>query len=132
MSLRYVSRGSELGTPDLVFLPGTKNTMDDLLWMRQNGLEAAVLKLAHKQVPIWGICGGYQMMGEVLRDAGGVESADVRETAGMGLLPLCTDFQEEKVRTHGYRNAGFLAPGTRDLPSCLLCDGDTGQGPAWL
>lgn len=108
MSLRYVSRGSELGTPDLVFLPGTKNTMDDLLWMRQNGLEAAVLKLAHKQVPIWGICGGYQMMGEVLRDAGGVESADVRETAGMGLLPLCTDFQEEKVRTQVEGSLGEL------------------------
>ena len=108
VSLRYVSRGSELGTPDLVFLPGTKNTMDDLLWMRQNGLEAAVLKLAHKQVPIWGICGGYQMMGEVLRDAGGVESADVRETAGMGLLPLCTDFQEEKVRTQVEGSLGEL------------------------
>ena len=108
VSLRYVSRVSELGTPDLVFLPGTKNTMDDLLWMRQNGLEAAVLKLAHKQVPIWGICGGYQMMGEVLRDAGGVESADVRETAGMGLLPLCTDFQEEKVRTQVEGSLGEL------------------------
>lgn len=108
VSLRYVSRVSELGTPDLVFLPGTKNTMDDLLWMRQNGLEAAVLKLAHKQVPIWGICGGYQMMGEVLRDAGGVESAGVRETAGMGLLPLCTDFQEEKVRTQVEGSLGEL------------------------
>ena len=49
----------------MIFLPGTKNTIDDLLWMRQNGLEAAVLKLAHRQVPVWGICGGYQMMGEV-------------------------------------------------------------------
>ena len=47
-------------------------------------------------------------MGEVLRDAGGVESADVRETAGMGLLPLCTDFQEEKVRTQVEGSLGEL------------------------
>lgn len=108
VSLRYVSMVSELGTPDLVFLPGTKNTMDDLLWMRQNGLEAAVLKLAHKQVPIWGICGGYQMLGEVLRDVSGVESAGGREVAGMGLLPLRTEFQEEKVRTQVEGSLGEL------------------------
>ena len=48
--------------------------------MRQNGLEAAVLKLADRQVPVWGICGGYQMMGERLKDSQGVES----DTAGQG------------------------------------------------
>ena len=104
----FVSSPEELKTPDLVILPGTKSTISDLMWMRQNGLEAAVLKLAKKRVPVWGICGGYQMMGEVLRDAGGVESADVRETAGMGLLPLCTDFQEEKVRTQVEGSLGEL------------------------
>ena len=45
VSVRYVSKTSELNQPDMVILPGTKNTIDDLLWMRQNGLEAAVLKL---------------------------------------------------------------------------------------
>ena len=100
VSLRYVSRGSELGTPDLVFLPGTKNTMDDLLWMRQNGLEAAVLKLAHKQVPIWGICGGYQMMGESLVDEAGTENGiPGQQAAGMGLIGAVTSFHEEKTRT---------------------------------
>ena len=71
MSLRYVTRACDLGTPDMVILPGTKNTIHDLLWMRQNGLEAAILKLADRQVPVWGICGGYQMMGEVLVDKKG-------------------------------------------------------------
>lgn len=99
VSLRYASKVPELGTPDMVFLPGTKSTIEDLLWMRQNGLEAAVLKLSARQVPVWGICGGYQMMGERLRDSSGVESGQPREIRGMGLLPLWTEFQEEKVRT---------------------------------
>lgn len=99
VTLRYVSRLSELGMPDMVFLPGTKSTMEDLLWMRQNGLEAAVLKLRARQVPVWGICGGCQMMGERLRDAKGVENGAFKEIDGMGLLPLRTEFLEEKVRT---------------------------------
>ena len=90
VSLRYVTRACDLGTPDMVILPGTKNTIHDLLWMRQNGLEAAILKLADRQVPVWGICGGYQMMGEVLVDEKGVESDLPSRTSGMGLLPLKT------------------------------------------
>ena len=108
VSLRYVSRVSELKTPDLVILPGTKNTIGDLLWMRQNGLEAAVLKLASEQVPVWGICGGYQMMGEVLWDPFGVESGTKRKVTGMGLLPLRTEFQENKVRTQAEGAFGEL------------------------
>ena len=99
VSLRYVTRACDLGTPDMVILPGTKNTIHDLLWMRQNGLEAAILKLADRQVPVWGICGGYQMMGEVLVDEKGVESDLPSRTSGMGLLPLKTEFEKEKIRT---------------------------------
>lgn len=100
VSVRYVSRLSELGRPDLIVLPGTKNTIEDLLWMRQNGLEAAVLKKAAGGTPIWGICGGYQMMGQTLSDQEGTEAGvPGRTIAGMGLLPLQTQFQEEKTRT---------------------------------
>lgn len=100
VSVRYVSRLSELGRPDLIVLPGTKNTIEDLLWMRQNGLEAAVLKKAAGGTPIWGICGGYQMMGQMLSDQEGTEAGvPGRTIAGMGLLPLQTQFQEEKTRT---------------------------------
>lgn len=98
VSVRYVSKVSELKAPDLIILPGTKNTISDLLWMRQNGLEAAVLKLADRQVPVWGICGGFQMMGEVLSDENGEESETGRTVQGMGLLPLATQFESEKVR----------------------------------
>ena len=63
----------ELGQPDMIFLPGSKNTMGDLRWMRQNGLEAAVKKLA-AHIPVWGICGGYQMLGRTISDPHGVEN----------------------------------------------------------
>ena len=99
VTVRYVSAPRELGNPDMVVLPGTKNTIDDLLWMRQSGLEAMVLKLADQQVPVWGICGGYQMLGEEIYDEEGVESSACRRVRGMGLLPLVTEFSEEKVRT---------------------------------
>lgn len=68
MGVRYVKSAAELKQPDMIILPGTKSTVDDLLWMRQNGIEAAVLKLASSGVPVLGVCGGYQMMGENLSD----------------------------------------------------------------
>lgn len=71
--MRYVSSVQELGQPDMIFLPGSKNTMGDLRWMRQNGLEAAVKKLA-AHIPVWGICGGYQMLGRTISDPHGVEN----------------------------------------------------------
>ena len=96
VSIRYVSKPTELKQPDMVILPGTKNTIDDLLWMRQNGLEAAVLKLASKQVPVWGICGGFQMMGEWLVDELAIESSYKGKIRGMGLFPVETEFEEAK------------------------------------
>ena len=98
--MRYVSRPAELGTPDVVILPGTKSTLDDLAWLRQSGLEAAVLKLAAAGVPVVGICGGYQMLGRTLSDPegteGGVPGAVCR---GLGLLPVDTVFCDRKTRT---------------------------------
>lgn len=97
VSLRYVQRTADLKNPDMVILPGTKNTMEDLLWMRQNGLEAAILKLAAAGKAVFGICGGYQMLGETLQDPDGVEAGGwIR---GMGLLPMDTIFTPEKTRT---------------------------------
>lgn len=97
ISLRYVEKESQLGKPDLIILPGTKNTMHDMKWLRQSGLEAAVLKLSAEDVPVFGICGGYQMLGQTLSDPHGVEQGGT--IAGMGLLPLETIFEEAKTRT---------------------------------
>ncbi|MDE5598333.1 MAG: cobyric acid synthase, partial [Lachnospiraceae bacterium] len=95
VSVRYVTTTSELGCPDLIFLPGSKNTMSDLEWMRRNKLEDAVKKLAEK-VPVCGICGGYQMMGERILDPERMEEGGAMK--GMGLLPVITELQNEKVR----------------------------------
>lgn len=97
VSLRYVKSPQELGEPDLILLPGTKNTMEDLLWMRQNGLEASIFKLVKNGTPVFGICGGYQMLGRSLKDPEGVEAGG--EMAGMGLLPIDTVFTTKKTRT---------------------------------
>ena len=95
VSVRYVTSVSELQHPDLIFLPGRKNTMGDLKWMRQNGLEAAIKKMA-ELVPVCGICGGYQMLGNVIADPYEVEEGGT--ISGIGLLPLETILEQEKTR----------------------------------
>lgn len=95
VSVRYVTSVSELQHPDLIFLPGSKNTMGDLKWMRQNGLEAAIKKMA-ELVPVCGICGGYQMLGNVIADPYEVEEGGT--ISGIGLLPLETILEQEKTR----------------------------------
>ena len=109
VSVRYVEKMSELSAPDLIILPGTKNTIEDLLWMRQNGLEAAVLKAASSGVPVFGICGGYQMMGRSLTDEKGTEAgAPGVSVRGMGLLETATEFEKEKMRTRVTGRFGAL------------------------
>lgn len=97
VSLRYVKSAREFGNPDMIILPGTKNTMADLLYLRQSGMEAKILKAAAKGTIIWGICGGYQMLGECLEDPYHVEEGGTLK--GMGLLPIKTTFDAEKRRT---------------------------------
>lgn len=106
LGVRYVASVQELGHPDLVVLPGTKNTMGDLLWMRQNGLEAGVKQLASGGVPVLGVCGGYQMLGKTLSDPEGVEHGG--ELEGLGLLPCETLFSSQKVRTRVEGKVTFL------------------------
>lgn len=69
--------------------------MEDLAWMRESGLEAAVMEMAG-EVPVCGICGGYQMMGEWIRDPEALEAGG--SMRGMGLLPVVTRLQRQKVR----------------------------------
>ena len=99
LGVRYVQRTRQLGAPDLVILPGTKNTVDDLLWLRQCGLEAAISKLAQRGTPVLGVCGGYQMLGQTLADPEGTESGRPQTLHGLGLLPTTTVFGTEKHLT---------------------------------
>lgn len=106
VSVRYVTRAEELEHPDLILLPGSKNTMDDLKWMRQNGLEAAIKKYAAAGNPVFGICGGYQMMGQTLADPDGVEASGKMD--GMCLLPTHTTFCADKTTTQVHGTFGAV------------------------
>lgn len=96
VSVRYVDSVRDLHHPDMIVLPGSKNTMADLKWMRENGLEALIKKKAQDTI-VFGICGGYQMLGQTISDPYQVESGGSMK--GMGLLPAATELKQEKTRT---------------------------------
>lgn len=95
VTVRYVTSVAELHHPDMICLPGSKNTMGDLKWMRQNGFEAAIKKAA-ETTPVFGICGGYQMLGMSIADPDNVEEGGA--IRGMELLPVETILQKSKMR----------------------------------
>ncbi|MEM9614749.1 MAG: cobyric acid synthase [Actinomycetota bacterium] len=95
VAVRFVRSARELGRPDLVVIPGSKATVEDLLWLRERGLDTAVAALVETgATTVLGICGGYQMLGLRIDDE--VESAHGR-VEGLGLLPVATDFEADKV-----------------------------------
>ncbi|MHB1150849.1 MAG: cobyric acid synthase [Eubacteriales bacterium] len=96
VSLRYITSPHDLKNPDMIIIPGTKSTISDLRRIRQNGLEAVILKAASNGSVIFGICGGYQMLGQRLCDPYNVEGGG--EIDGMNLLPVITVFEKEKIR----------------------------------
>lgn len=99
VSLRYVDNVGDLHQPDMIIIPGTKSTIADLRWLRQSGLEAAVHKAADAGTLVFGVCGGYQMLGRTVSDPDQVEAAGTTEILGMGLLEMDTVFSGEKVQT---------------------------------
>ncbi len=112
VTLRFVAGVRELGLPHLVIVPGTKATVADLAWLRSRRLDRAIVALRHAGVPVIGICGGYQMLGEWIFDPEGVESSEP-VTRGLGLLPTTTTFLATKstheVRAQVCATAGLLA-----------------------
>ncbi|ANY69580.1 cobyric acid synthase CobQ [Paenibacillus sp. BIHB 4019] len=104
--LRFVDRPEQWGTPDAVILPGSKNTVEDLLWLREMGLAQQITAFAEKGGYLVGICGGYEMLGAMLLDPAGVES-EHKETPGFGFFPFDVKFAGEKktVRVEGHARA---------------------------
>lgn len=107
--VRYVSSLQSLGRPDAVILPGTKSTIADLTWLWQQGLAEGIQQLARDGAAVVGICGGYQMLGRVVRDPDHVESS-ADEARGLGLLPAETVFTREKA-THQAKARVLGGPG---------------------
>ena len=94
--VRYVRTVAELGSPDLIILPGSKNTTEDLLYLKESGLETAIVRKNKAGTPVIGICGGYQMLGQRVEDPDHTESS-MDGLAGIGLLPTTTVFLADKI-----------------------------------
>ncbi|MVO98963.1 cobyric acid synthase [Paenibacillus lutrae] len=101
--VRYITGPDDWGSPDILIIPGSKNTIGDLLFLRESGLAARIGTYARKNGYIAGICGGYQILGESLSDCSGAESGFTGELEGLGLLPVRTEFTAVKktVRAEG-------------------------------
>ncbi|MFD9625626.1 cobyric acid synthase [Peribacillus muralis] len=110
VGVRLVASVYELGNPDLLILPGTKNTIEDLNWLKQVGLDRTIKELREQGTMIFGICGGFQMLGTKLFDPDGVEG-NGENAEGLSLLPAETVFQAEKktVQMEGVLPSGILA-----------------------
>ncbi len=105
VNVRYVTTPDELGHPDAILLPGTKDTIGDLAFLRASGLEQAIASQTEREhVQLVGICGGYQMLGQHLKDPFAVEANQIQEAHGLGWLPLSTTFLQNKqtVRASGH------------------------------
>lgn len=96
VALYYVKSVEDLGEPDVIMLPGSKNTTEDMLYLRKSGLGEKILAHAKAGKAVIGICGGYQMLGDVIRDPQHTESQN-DEVAGLGLLGMETVFASEKL-----------------------------------
>ncbi|WP_458352492.1 cobyric acid synthase [Peribacillus frigoritolerans] len=109
VGVRLVSSVHELGNPDLLILPGTKNTMEDLEWLKRMGLDGVIDERRKQGTMIFGICGGFQMLGTKLFDPDAVEG-DGENAEGLSLLPVETVFQAEKktVQMEGILSAGIM------------------------
>ncbi|MBM7623600.1 cobyric acid synthase [Sporohalobacter salinus] len=92
----YIKEGEALGDPDAVIIPGSKNTIEDLEYLKKMGYAEEIKKLAKKGVPITGICGGYQMLGTKITDPHQMET-DGKEITGLELLNVETIFNPNKV-----------------------------------
>ena len=106
-AVSYVTRASQVREADIVILPGTKNTIEDLGWLKARGIADEIVRHARRGGMVIGICGGYQMLGQTLRDPDHTESR-IPEMAGLGLLDCTVTFRPEKttVQASGAIRAG--------------------------
>ncbi|MFC0560219.1 cobyric acid synthase [Halalkalibacter alkalisediminis] len=110
--VRFVKNAEELGEPDLVILPGSKNTIEDMMFLNDKGLTNRILHLSQMDKSIVGICGGYQMLGNVIEDQYGIESSHT-QIEGLGLIPMRTSMTHKKLTVLSKGKAVF---GEENIP----------------
>ena len=96
--LRYIRKPEEISTPDLIIIPGTKNTINDMKYLKKKGFAEKILFTfnSNSKTLLIGICGGYQILGKKIYDKKGIESKR-KEVSGLGILPINTYFLKEKM-----------------------------------
>jgi adenosylcobyric acid synthase len=115
VSLAYLERPSEMASADLLILPGSKQTLDDLQWLEQGGFARELHRLYGIGMPIIGICGGFQMLGHSIEDPHGIENQGTPiRRAGLALLGIRTVLQPEKTvrRVRGRLQCDFFSRGS--------------------
>ena len=139
VNLYYAAEPKDLGNPDCIIIPGTKNTLDDLQWLKDCGLAELIQSEAKKGTPVVGICGGFQILGEKLETESGkwkVESgvmdreavsAEESVSSGLSLLPVSTAFSSQKTRTRVSGKVVQVESGKRKVESGSL-SGETVPG----
>ncbi len=131
--LRYVKRVEELGSPDLIIIPGSKNTIEDLEYLVQTGMVKKIKELHRAGTSVVGICGGYQMLGKKIKDPAGIET-ERKQIKGIGLLNSETWMEPEKVtsqvRAKALGNFSFFQENNTDnLTGYEIHQGRTEIGP---
>ena len=96
VEIQFVSERSQIGNEDLLIIPGSKNTIDDLKWLKESGIAEEIIKRARTEAIIFGICGGFQILGNKVKDPYHIEG-DIEELNGLGLLDLETIMENEKT-----------------------------------
>ena len=124
VSLFYTQEPGELLWSDIIILPGTKSTLDDMLWLRQTGLADAILKAHRRGKTVIGICGGYQIMGAEICDPNHVEGP-LERLPGLGLLPVTTTMSGRKVTRQTVFQARMVGEGSQTLRGYEIHMGET-------
>ncbi|MEJ6456722.1 cobyric acid synthase [Fusobacterium nucleatum] len=96
VEIQFVSERSQIGNEDLIIIPGSKNTIDDLKWLKESGIAEEIIKRARTETIVFGICGGFQILGNKVKDPYHIEG-DIEELNGLGLLDLETIMENEKT-----------------------------------
>jgi adenosylcobyric acid synthase len=121
VEFKYSLSGQDIKSADLLIIPGSKNTVIDLQYLREIGIEGRVKDAVHKGTPLVGVCGGYQMLGKKILDPDGVES-DTKEIDGIGLLDTVTTLNTTKTTCQV--SAELTGSGKAFLASAgMSCDG---------
>ncbi|WP_103865892.1 cobyric acid synthase [Aquimarina sp. I32.4] len=109
----YSNDPEHIAQADIIILPGSKNTIQDLIFLREKGIAKVILKAYEEQKTVIGICGGYQMLGKTIEDPWGVES-DIKTIPGLGIFPISTILAKEKTTTQSnftFKNSSEIITG---------------------